>query len=254
MLLNIKNKSIKVKFIDENFKLPEEIQNKIDEFWKKVQNGNNNIWNGKITCVSECKVEENSIMVTCKKSNYAHYLYDERIGLSKEYACFNLAAGCLLETSDNYYIVGELAQNTSYPYCMQISGGNADSKDIKKDEIDILCTIERETKEELNIDLKDKKIIDGYEIRYISLPDEKVHSYILFAKGQLKITKQEMEKHYQDYLENLTNNNGEIEFGKIHFIKRGNIAEQLQKLKNPKREYLLKLLELDSKIPLEQKI
>ena len=33
MLLNIKNKSIKVKFIDENFKLPEEIQNKIDEFW-----------------------------------------------------------------------------------------------------------------------------------------------------------------------------------------------------------------------------
>lgn len=69
--------------------------------------------------------------------------------------CSSLVAECLLETSDNYYIVGELAENTSFPHCMQISGGSADNKDIKEGKIDVLNTIVRECKEELNIDLND---------------------------------------------------------------------------------------------------
>ena len=64
-------------------------------------------------CVVEYKRDGNEIVITCKKSDYAHYLYDERIGLPQRYACNNLVAGCLLETSDNYYIVGELEENTS---------------------------------------------------------------------------------------------------------------------------------------------
>lgn len=43
-------------------------------------------------CVGECKKQENELLITCKKSNYAHYLYDERIGLSKELACASLVA------------------------------------------------------------------------------------------------------------------------------------------------------------------
>lgn len=42
-------------------------------------------------------------------------------------------------------------------------------------------------------------------------------------------------------------NNLEVEFGKIHFIKKGRILEELNKFNNPKREYLKSLLEIDSK-------
>ena len=39
----------------------------------------------------------------------------------------------------------------------------------------------------------------------------------------------------------------EVEFGKIHFIRKDRTAEELENLKNPKRNYLKSLLEIDSK-------
>lgn len=247
MIKNIGKTIIKVMLEDERFELPEQIERKIEEFWKQCKAENPNLWNGELMCVGECKRKGNQIEITCKKSNYAHYLYDERIGLTKEYACSSLVAGCLLETSDNYYIVGELAENTSFPQCMQISGGSADNEDIKDGEIDIFNTIIRECQEELNINLQDKKQVKHFEIKYICLPSEKVHTYILFAKGKLNMTKAQMQEYYGQYLKYLKDNNLEVEFGRIHFIKRDKTTEELEKFENPKREYLKSLLEIDSK-------
>lgn len=170
------------------------------------------------------------------------------MGLPKEYACSNLAAGCLLETSDNYYIVGELADNTSFPFCMQLPGGGADNADIKNGRIDIVNTIIRECEEELNIRLQDKKQVQSFEMKYISVPTESVYRYMLFATGKLNMTKAEMQAYYEQYLKHLKENNLEVEFGKIHFIKKGRTTEELESLGNPKREYLKSLLEIDSKI------
>ena len=246
MIKNIKGIKIKAYIEDEKLNLPKEIQIKIDEFWKKATKETPNLWNGELMCVEKCVKENNEIIITCKKTNYSHYLYDERIVLPKEYACSSLVASCLLETSDNYYIVGELAENTSFPHCMQISGGSADNDDIKNNQIDIQNTIIRECKEELNIDLQDKKQVENFEIKYIYLPNDKIHTYILFAKGKLKMTKDEMNDYYELYFKYLKENNLEIEFGKIHFIKKGKTTEELKKLKNPKRDYLVSLLEIDS--------
>ena len=246
MIKNIKGIKIKAYIEDEKLNLPKEIQIKIDEFWKKATKETPDLWNGELMCVEKCVKENNEIIITCKKTNYSHYLYDERIVLPKEYACSSLVASCLLETSDNYYIVGELAENTSFPHCMQISGGSADNDDIKNNQIDIQNTIIRECKEELNIDLQDKKQVENFEIKYIYLPNDKIHTYILFAKGKLKMTKDEMNDYYELYFKYLKENNLEIEFGKIHFIKKGKTTEELEKLKNPKRDYLVSLLEIDS--------
>lgn len=247
MIKNIEGTTIKVNIEEEQFELPEEIRIKIEKFWNQCKLENPNLWNGELMCVGECKMEENQIIITCKKSNYAHYLYDERIGLPKEHACSSLVAGCLLETSDNYYIVGELADNTSFPHCMQISGGSADNDDIKDGRIDIFNTIIRECQEELNISLQDKKQVEHFEIKYLCLPSEAVHTYILFAKGKLNMTKAQMQEYYEQYLKYLKENNLEVEFGRIHFIKKGETTEELEKFKNPKRNYLKSLLEIDSK-------
>ena len=246
MIKNIKGLTITAKIEDKKFELPSEINQKIDEFWNNCISENPNLWDGELMCVGTCQKENNQIVINCQKSHYSHYLYDERNILPKEYACSSLVAGCLLETSDNYYIVGELAENTSFPHCMQISGGSADNNDIKDGKIDVLNTIVRECKEELNIDLNDSNQVKNYEIKYLSLPTEDVHTYIIIAKGELNMTKDQMQEYYEKYLEYLKENNLEIEFGKIHFIKKGRVAKELEKLNNPKRNYVKSLLEMDS--------
>ena len=130
---------------------------------------------------------------------------------------------------------------------MQISGGNADHIDIKNREIEIFNTIIRECEEELNIRLQDKTQVENFEIKYISCPTEDVHTYILIAKGKMNMTKAEMQQHYDKYLQYLKENNLEIEFERIHFIKKDRATEELENFKNPKRNYLKSLLEIDSR-------
>ena len=147
MLESIKGTIIEAIIKDEQFELPQELSIKIQEFWDKAQLENPNLWNGELMNVIEYKRECDKILIICQKTNFAHHLYDERIVLSNKYACTSLSAGCLLETSDNYYIVGELAPDTSFPYCMQVSGGNADFNDVKDEKIDVVNTIVRECQE-----------------------------------------------------------------------------------------------------------
>ncbi len=192
MLKNIAGTTIKIKFKDEMIELPKNAKKQINIFWKQSKESNPSLFNGELICVSEYKESNDLIEITCKRTFYAHHLYDERVGLPKEYGCHNLVVGCLLETSDNYYVIGEMASNTSVPNCLQIPGGNVDNTDIKEGRVDILNALIRECREEVNINLQDKNMVDSFGIKYISLPNEKSNAYLIIAKGNLKKTKNEM--------------------------------------------------------------
>ena len=246
MLKNIEGTTIKIKFKDEILELQKDIKEKINNFWIQSKNENHSLFNGELICVSEYKKTNSLIEITCKRTHYSHHLYDERVGLPKEYGCHNLVVGCLLETSDNYYVIGEMTSNTSVPNCLQIPGGNVDNTDIKEDRVDILNALIRECKEEVNINLQDKNIVESFKLKYISLPNEISNAYLIIAKAKLKMTKKEMIEYYKEYLKYLKDNNLEIEFSNLHFINKKKAREELDRLKNPKRSYLEDLLEIDS--------
>lgn len=246
MLKNIEGTTIKIKFKDEILELPKDIKEKINNFWEQSKKDNPSLFNGELICVSEYKEANNLIEITCERTFYSHHLYDERVGLPKEYGCHNLVVGCLLETSDNYYVVGEMASNTSVPNCLQIPGGNVDNTDIKEERVDILNALIRECKEEVNINLEDKNIVESFKLKYISLPNEISNAYLIITKGNLKMTKKEMIEYYKEYLKYLKDNNLEIEFSNLHFINKKKAREELDKLNNPKRSYLEELLGIDS--------
>ena len=245
MIKNIEDFNISAIIKNEKIKLPDDLVRKINSFWKTAIKETPSLWNGELLCVNEFVEDEKNkkIDIICRKSNYAHYLYNERIGIERKYSCSSLIAGCIFETSDGYYVVGALGKDTSYPGCLQVSGGSADNDDIVGEKIDILSTIVRESKEEININLNDKKLVDSWKIKYIDMPEEelKPHTYIIFAKAKLKMTKDEMDKYYKDYLEFLEKNNLEIEFEKLYYISKNKITEDLNKLENPKRGYLEKV-------------
>ena len=118
---------------EKNVELPKDILGKIESFWQKQVEINPHLFNGEVWSVTNFEELEDKFRLTVQKTNYAHYLYDERVGLEGNFACYNLNGGILLETIDKKYILGEMNETTSYPKVLQISGGNLDQNDIKKD-------------------------------------------------------------------------------------------------------------------------
>ena len=222
MIYKIKNKKIQVMLKNEVIELPIKLKNKINENFENIKKTGANIWNGEVLCVSECNIKDDKVEMICKKSDYAHYLYGERIGCPKGYECKNLSAGCLLETIDEYYIVGE--------------------------KIEIEQTIIREAREELNIDLNDKKSILYNKISYIYVSEDNEQPGVqLLSKAKTKMTAEEVRKYFESYYKYLKENNLEGEFRELHFLKKENGIEELKELKNPKRNYLIPLLKIDMK-------
>ena len=244
MFINVEDKKIIVRYYGENLVLPNHISEKVNAKWEEIRKENPSLWNGEIQCVSKIKINNDSIELICKKSTYAHYLYGERIGLPKEYECRNISAGVLLETKDGYFTICELDDNTSYPGVLQVPGGNIDKKDIFEYEINYLKTIIRETIEEINIDLNDKKIVKAYKVSGFYNADEGLQPGVqIFAIAKLNILKDELEEHFKKYYKYLKENNGEIEIKKLHFLNKGKCIEELEKKKKKKRTYLKGLLE-----------
>lgn len=248
MIYKIENKKMKITLKNEIMELPIKLKEEINKNFESMKKTGANIWNGEVLCVSECNIEEDKIEIICKKSDYAHYLYGERIGCQKEYECKNLSAGCLLETIDGYYIVGELDENTSYPTMLQVTGGGIDQKDIFGENIDVEKTIKREAMEELKINLNDKESILYNRMSYLYVSEDNEQPGVqLFSKAKSKMTVEEMRKYFEEYYEYLKENNLEVEFKKLYFLEKDNAVEELNKLSNPRRNYLMPLLQIDSK-------
>lgn len=241
------NKKIEIIKNDEPINLPPEIKEQIEAFWEKQVQANPHLFNGDVWTVTKCEDLPDRIRMCIQKSSYAHYLFDERVGLEGQFACNNLNCGILLETVDGFYIVGEMAQTTSYPRGLQITGGTLDKNDIKPDgKVDMQNNIVRELREELNIDLFDRNMVSQYQMQYMEMPQGRRHAYTPMMKGKLTITAEEVERHYSRYVQQLEQLGEDVEFARLHFIEKSRALEILKSLDNPKRPYLEDLIELDS--------
>lgn len=246
MIYDIRNKQIEIVSKNELIELPNNLKENIMNNFENIKSNGANIWNGEVICVSKYNVDDKNVNITCNKSNYAHYLYEEKIGCSKEYECRNLSAGCLIETIDGFYVIGELDDVTSYPTMLQVTGGGVDKKDIFNNNIDIERTIIREAKEELNIDLKDKNLISYYELSYMYITNKDEQPGIqVFAKAKINMTIEEIKKHFENYYKYLKQNNLERELKTLHFLPKENAIKELSNLHKPKRDYLIPLIKLD---------
>lgn len=242
------NKKIEIVKIEETLKLPEDLQSQVESFWQRQVEKNPHLFNGEVWSVTKFEDLPDKIKISIQKTNYAHYLFDERVGIEGQYACYNLNCSILLETQDGYYIVGEMSETTSYPKGLQITGGTLDQNDITQDgQVDIINNVARELKEELNIDLFDKSVLQEYKMQYIEMPQQRRHAYTPMMKGILSITAKQMEEKYAEYKRSLEQSGEDVEFARLHFIKKENALEILRSLDNPKRPYLEDLIGLDQK-------
>jgi putative hydrolase of the HAD superfamily len=240
------NRSINLQYTGKVKNLPEELQEKINNFWDKATQENPNLYNGEDYVVDEVIDDGNQTTMKISKSNYAHYLYDERVGIEDEiYRSITPWSGILLLTNDNYWVCGQMDKTTSYPEGFQIPGGGFDKKEFNGTHIDLVQNLRRELKEEVNLNLDDVE----YEFKYIECPTNKRNAYGFLAIGKIDMTKDELSNHFIEYKKYLEENNLEVEFDKLIFFKKGNAVNELDSYNNPKRPYLRELLfESDNEI------
>lgn len=130
---------------------------------------------------------------------------------------------------------------------LQVStGGGVDEKDILDKNIDIENTIKREAMEELKMNLNDKENIFYNRISYIYISENNEQPGVkIIAKAKSKMTAEEIKKHFEEYFKYLNENNLELEFKKLHFLKKDKAIDELNKLRNPRRNYLMPLLQME---------
>ena len=234
-------KNIIIKYEDRNVILPEELKTKITEFWKNAVKENPKLFNGENFIIESTSETENIIEMKAVKSNYSHYLYNERIGIKEEkYRACSPWTGILLQTNDDYFVIGEADSTTSIPYVLQITGGQMDKSDIIDGKLDLVHNLKRELKEEMNLNLDE---ID-YRFKFIEYPNENRNAYGLIALGMIDKTKEELQKNFEEYRKYLLDNNLETEIGRLVFLKKEIAVEQLDSMQNYKRPYLRELIEI----------
>lgn len=233
------NKEFILTYENREIDLPKELKDKINIFWNDAISKNPKLFNGDDYVVENIEEQDDKLIFHVVKSNYAHYLYDERIGIKElRYKSNTPWAGILLLTNDDYFVLGEMGENTSVPGCLQIAGGGIDQKEIKDGRIQIADTIKRELREELNLNLDD---ID-YKVQYLEVPTETRNAYGFLAFGKIDKSKDELQKSFEQYNCYLIENNLEVEFSRLVFLKKDNAIEELRQLKNSIRPYMEDLI------------
>ena len=133
-------------------------------------------------------------------------------------------------------------KTTSIPGGLQISGGGVDSKDIKNGIIDIESTIKRELREEVNLNLD---IID-YELKFIEYPDEKRNAYGFLAVGRVDMTKDELERYFEEYKKYLIENKLDDAFVNTKRLESYHLAngtnDRLKKLPSTEAYKLIEMI------------
>lgn len=236
------SKPIILKYEDREISLPNEIIENIKLFWEQLIQENPKLFNGENHCVEGIIEKEDHIEMKVVKTNYATYLYNERIGMpDKKLNIIHLWSGILLETKDNYLVIGEMDDTTSVPKCLQIPGGGTSNEDIKDGILEMDLNLQRELKEELNLDLNAIK----YEMKYLECPSKERSVYGFLAIGKLDMIKENLRKHFENYKQYNKQNNLEQEFSRLVFLHKNTALEELDKLDNPKREYLRELIKIN---------
>lgn len=234
-------KPIVLKYENRFHNIPDNVKKEIGIFWKNLVSDNPSLFNGENHTVESVTEFDDHIEMKVVRTNYATYLYNERVGIDDDkFKIIHLWSGILFETNDNYLVLGEMGDNTSVPKWLQLTGGGTSDEDIVDDIIDIDGNLKREVKEELNIDLDTIK----YEMKYLECPSEVRSVYGFLAVGKINMNKEELNQHFERYKDYLEKNGMEQEFSKLVFLHKNTALDEFDRLDNPKREYLRELLEM----------
>ena len=243
-LCPIEKENLKVIFTQKKFVLSPELQNEVDNYWNELIKKDNKYTRGEVFTLSDIKKSGDKTLINVDLSDYAHYLYTRRIGLSDENACKNLHTSCLIETSDNVLVFGRMGNQTSVPGNLQCVGGGLDGEDVRGNTLDLEHNSKKELLEEVGVDVDKGKMVNDFGIKYLR-HDSKLHSVAAIFILKLKITAKEFSDLYAKFETQIIADGKSPEFGELVYLSKNKLALNnfYEKEKKYFDGYLLPLLQ-----------
>ncbi|MEN8252022.1 MAG: hypothetical protein ABFQ53_00360 [Patescibacteria group bacterium] len=209
-----------VRFSNENVVLPAPEQSKIDEYWQSLIDSGKQYTRGEVFTVTRVEEQNSVLNVLVEKTDYAHYLYCQNVDAELNgYGIKVIFTACLVETSDNKTIFGQMGEHTARAGIYQLAGGGIDNSDLKDGVFDLQTNISKELKEELNIDVVGGKRVSDFSVAYLKQGGE-THKTAVVYKVNLNETSQDFLHKYNEFAKELKNKEEDPEFGNIVVLEQ----------------------------------
>jgi 8-oxo-dGTP pyrophosphatase MutT (NUDIX family) len=210
---------IRVRVLPDPVELPATLRRDIAVHWERLKKEGKTFENGTIFTIRDWHHEPDRLDVTLMRTRYDHYLYTVHHQMTNPWACRVMYACALTETSDGYWVIGEMADHTSSPKRLQLAGGGIDESDVKEDQVDFLHSMFREVEEELGIDLSQMANDVQVQPLYLKTGGER-HSATLIYRLGLPMTVEDMRHHYTAFLHRLQKKGIKPEFASLIWLKK----------------------------------
>lgn len=180
MLSIIKNVPVISRKIPFEIELDKKLLKKIQSNWDLFVKDNIGYWDGDLLAVTKFDLEKNRIELG--KAKYSWLIYSKN---HSDLDIRSLFVSILFKTLDNYYVIIKNIHGK-----INIIGGIVENSDLEDQFCPDICLC-RELKEELNLNLYNKKYILDYQMKYLKTPNPGRNYGIVYI-GVLKFTKEEL--------------------------------------------------------------
>lgn len=247
VLLQPVNKPIRVRYEGAETQIPNELKVQIEWFWEQAMKQNNRLFRGNLFVVDERKESIEEIQISTKRIDYAYYLFAKshpELGSLPR----SISTGAILETTDRYWLIGEMSSQTSKPGVLQIPGGAIDLQDLRGTEFSLVSAMKREIREEIGLDLAKEAVCLACEPAYVRTQG----NYGVLYRVKINLTAEDVQKEFAEHVEKLIKSDEEVEFSSLTFVKKDfyEIKKFLEEDQREKSSYLEELLlrEIQSQI------
>ncbi len=214
------DKKLIVRFSNKSIELPVEWQKKVDLYWQSLLNDGKKYTRGEVFTMTKNQEDETNHNILVEKTDYAHYLYCQNVDSDMNgYGIRVIFTACLVETSDNKIILGEMGGHTARAGIYQLAGGGIDNSDLKDGIFDLKKNISKELLEELNIDVGVDSRIKSFDLAYIKQGGKTKKTAVIF-RVILNETSNDFLKKYSLFTKNLQQNKKDPEFGSIVTLEK----------------------------------
>lgn len=230
------SKELNIHFKNEKVKLPEDYINKVQDYWNSLEKEGKMLFNGELFGIASIEEDENSLNLHVKKSDYAHYLYSYK---EKENIECNIQVAytvSVVESSDDYYVMGVMSEATSSPLELQFAGGALHVEYLSEGgKVDVDDNMKSELFEELGIDADCNERVRAVE-PYLLIGDKETLRIAIAHRIIMKETKEQIKETFDKYKKELVEKGEMLEICDLKFLKKDKkIVQEFLERDNQKR-------------------